>query len=63
MRSWSACSRGVLLLSAVLIVWRRSIAAEIRLLAVQGAALAGLVTVLGVHETEHWSFWWSPASC
>lgn len=41
---------GVLLLCAVLIVWRRSIAAEVRLLAVQGGALAGLVTVLGVHE-------------
>jgi len=41
---------GVLLLCAVLIVWRRSIAAEVRLLAVQGGALAGLVTVLGVRE-------------
>jgi len=41
---------GVLLLCAVLIVWRRSISAEVRLLAVQGGALAGLVTVLGVHE-------------
>lgn len=43
---------GVMLLSAVLIVWRRSIAAEVRLLAVQGAALAGLVAVLGVRETS-----------
>jgi hydrogenase-4 component E len=43
-------SGGVLLLSAVLIVWRRSISAEVRLLAVQGGALAGLVTVLGVNE-------------
>jgi hydrogenase-4 component E len=41
---------GVLLLCAVLIVWRRSISVEVRLLAVQGGALAGLVTVLGVHE-------------
>jgi len=41
---------GVLLLCAVLIVWRRSIAAEVRLLAVQGGALAGLVTVLGVRD-------------
>jgi len=41
---------GVLLLCAVLIVWRRSISTEVRLLAVQGGALAGLVTVLGVHE-------------
>ena len=41
---------GVLLLSAVLIVWRRSISAGVRLLAVQGGALAGLVGVLGVRE-------------
>jgi hydrogenase-4 component E len=41
---------GVLLLSAVLIVWRRSLGAHIRLLAVQGWALAGLVAVLGLHE-------------
>lgn len=41
---------GVLLLSAVLIVWRRSISAEVRLLAVQGGALGGLVVVLGVRE-------------
>jgi len=41
---------GVVLLSAVLIVWRRSISAEVRMLAVQGAALAGVVAVLGVHE-------------
>ncbi|HEY3013858.1 MAG TPA: hypothetical protein VGJ41_02050 [Nocardioides sp.] len=41
---------GVLLLCAVLIVWRRSISAEVRLLAVQGGALAALVAVLGVRE-------------
>lgn len=41
---------GVLLLCAVLIVWRRSLGAHIRLLAIQGWALAGLVTVLGLHE-------------
>lgn len=41
---------GVLLLSAVLIVWRRSLGVHIRLLAVQGVALAGLVAVLGIHE-------------
>jgi hydrogenase-4 component E len=45
-------SGGVLLLSAVLIVWRRSISAEVWLLAVQGAALGGLVIVLGVHEAS-----------
>ncbi len=43
---------GVLLLSSVLIVWRRALPAQIRLLALQGAALATLVTVLGVHETS-----------
>jgi hydrogenase-4 component E len=43
---------GVLLLSAVLIVWRRSLSAEVRLLRIQGAALAGLVAVLAVHESE-----------
>ena len=31
-------------------VWRHSISAEVRLLAVQGGALGGLVIVLGVHE-------------
>jgi hydrogenase-4 component E len=40
----------VLLVTAVLIVWRRSLAAHVRLLAVQGWALAGLVGLLGVHE-------------
>ena len=41
---------GLLLLTAVGIVWRRSISAEVRLLAVQGGALGGLVAVLGVRE-------------
>jgi hydrogenase-4 component E len=41
---------GVLLLCAVLIVWRRSLGAHIRLLATQGWALAGLVATLGLHE-------------
>jgi hydrogenase-4 component E len=43
-------SAGLLLLTAVLIVWRRSLRAQVRLLAVQGAALAGLAAALGVHE-------------
>jgi len=43
---------GVLLLSSVLIVWRRSLTAQIRLLALQGLALAALVSVLGLHETS-----------
>jgi hydrogenase-4 component E len=40
----------VLLLTGVLMVWRRSLVAEVRLLSVQGAALGGLVAVIGVHE-------------
>lgn len=43
---------GVLLLTAVLVVWRRSLAAAIRLLAVQGAALAVLVAVIALHAGE-----------
>ena len=41
---------GTLLLTAALIVWRRSLRASVRLLAIQGVALAGLVAVLGWHE-------------
>lgn len=43
-------STGVLLLSAVLLVWRRSLPAQVALLATQGVALAILVLVLGLHE-------------
>ena len=43
-----ATTTGLLLVTAVLQVWRQSLAASIRLLAVQGAALAGLVAALGV---------------
>ena len=43
-------STGVVLLSAVLLVWRRSLRAQVGLLAVQGVALATLVLVLGLHE-------------
>ena len=39
-----------LLLTAVLLVWRRSVAASVRLLSMQGAALAVLVAVIAVHE-------------
>src|SRR3954471_7499960 len=42
----------ILLLCAVLLVWRRSLPAQIRLLAVQGWALAGLVAVLGFRSGE-----------
>jgi hydrogenase-4 component E len=41
---------GALLLTAVLIVWRRDLAAIIRVFAVQGLALTALVAVLAVHE-------------
>lgn len=43
---------GVLLLSAVLVVWRRSLIAAVRLLALQGVALAVLVAVMALHEGE-----------
>jgi len=45
-------SAGTLLLTAVLLVWRRSLVASIRLLSVQGVALATLVAVIGVHERD-----------
>ena len=45
-----ATTTGLLLITAVLQVWRQSLTASIRLLAVQGAALAGLVATLGVEE-------------
>jgi hydrogenase-4 component E len=43
-----AVTTGLMLLTAVAQMWRRSLAVSIRLLAVQGAGLAGLVAVLGV---------------
>jgi hydrogenase-4 component E len=42
----------VLLLCAVLIVWRRSLHGQIRLLAAQGWGLGVLVAVLGIHEGD-----------
>jgi hydrogenase-4 component E len=45
-----ATTTGLLLVTAVLQVWRQSLTASIRLLAVQGAALAGLVATLGLAE-------------
>ncbi len=45
-----ATTTGLLLVTAILQVWRQSLPASIRLLAVQGAALAGLVATLGLHE-------------
>lgn len=44
-----ALGGGLLLLTGVLIVWRRSLASNVRLLMLQGVALAGLVAVIGVH--------------
>jgi hydrogenase-4 component E len=41
---------GGLLLSAVLMVWRRELAASVRLLVAQGVLLAALAALLGVHE-------------
>ncbi len=43
---------GTLLVTAVLLVWRRSLRASIRLLAVQGVALALLVAVIGAHTRD-----------
>ncbi len=45
-----ATTTGVLLLTAVLQVWRRSLTASIRLLAVQGMALALVAATIGFHE-------------
>lgn len=47
-----ALSTGVLLVTSVLFVWRRSLAAAVRLLAVQGGALALLVAAIALAEGE-----------
>lgn len=47
-----ATATGLLLLTAVLQVWRRSLSASIRLLAVQGVALALLVATIGFGEGD-----------
>ncbi|SDB80522.1 hydrogenase-4 component E [Raineyella antarctica] len=47
-----ATTTGLLLLTAVLQVWGRSVTRAIRLLAIQGLALAGLVLVVGLHGGE-----------
>jgi hydrogenase-4 component E len=41
---------GAFLLAAVLVLWRRELAVIIRVFALQGVALAGLVGVLAAHE-------------
>ena len=43
---------GALVLAAVLIVWRRDLRSIIRLLAWQGAALAAIPLIRGVHESD-----------
>ncbi|MCG2802679.1 MAG: hypothetical protein L6311_11375 [Cellulomonas sp.] len=45
-----ALSTGALLVSAVLLVWRRSLRPAVRLIAAQGVALAVLVATLGLVE-------------
>ncbi len=45
-------SAGVLLLTSVLLVWKRSLVAGVRLLAAQGAALAAMVAVIGIFESD-----------
>jgi len=47
-----ATTTGMLLVTAVLQVWRQSLSASIRVLAVQGAALAGLVATLGIEHGD-----------
>jgi hydrogenase-4 component E len=43
---------GALVLAAVLIVWRRDLRSIIRLLAWQGAALAAIPAIRGIHEHD-----------
>lgn len=45
-------SAGALLLTAVLVLWRRELSVIIRVFALQGIALAGLVAVLAMHEVS-----------
>ena len=45
-------SAGVLVLTSVLLVWQRSLVGAVRLLGVQGAALAAMVAVIGVFEND-----------
>jgi hydrogenase-4 component E len=47
-----ALSTGTLLVTSVIFVWRRSLRAAVRLLAVQGCALALLVAAVGLAERE-----------
>jgi hydrogenase-4 component E len=47
-----ATTTGLLLLTAILQVWGRSLVRSIGLLAIQGAVLAGLVLTVGLHAGE-----------
>jgi hydrogenase-4 component E len=47
----SLCA-GMLLLSSVVMVWRHSVRASIRLLAIQGIVLAALVAVVGIDNKD-----------
>lgn len=49
---WLGLSVSGLLLSAVLVVWRRALRTLVRLLAVQGVALAGIPLVSGWHRRD-----------
>lgn len=44
---------GLFLLAAVFVLWRRELAAIVRIFALQGVALFAIATLLGVHE-ERW---------
>ena len=50
-----ATATGLLLLTAILQVWRRSLTASIRLLRIQGIALALLVVSVGLGDPETWA--------
>ena len=41
---------GILLLAAVGVLWRHQLAPMIRLFGLQGAALAAIVAILGIHQ-------------
>src|SRR5215469_5423508 len=43
---------GLFLLSAIGVLWRHQLAATIRLLGLQGAALAAVVAILGFHQAS-----------
>jgi len=52
-----ATTSGVLLLTAILQVWGRSLSRSIWLLAVQGLALSGLALTVGLEAGEASAFW------